>query len=507
MAVEYSTSNMENLCENTPDTNIARVVRMELDFDRVISSQIAPMITLERGPRINQRHDERSFENSIVKMFQYFPAGITRDYIKLFHWFVKEGNLEMLDIIDPYILQIPSICTCSIVCGVVCTNQKHAINVAFRQSAKNRNFEVAEWLFGKYHKLLNDVEIIIARNSMTTLFKNAWELGYRDYNNSCLRIACRHGTLDFVEPMLRLVIKQVPDMLLGLVDIYYSRLFISTCESGNVDVAKYLYSEFAVSRDYLTINDVENALLNSVDCGRFEIVKWLVDVVETYYTPRRRAGSVSGTGCRFHPLDRPGIPQQDADTLDESFYEVIADLFECACGENHLEIAEWLYTKYLFDTPDIIHDNRDLFETCCLNDCVDVVEWFVGLFPRHFVVEIRNRSIRNWKFCKVFVCTDELIDSAASGKVNLECPICDITHSHYFKVIGCNHAFCGNCIGVWFNKSETCPMCRGPMDKFVHVMPSDPGYYPLPEIPLYTSGTHTHEEEQLNGPVMDIEYS
>lgn len=43
----------------------------------------------------------------------------------------------------------------------------------------------------------------------------------------------------------------------------------------------------------------------------------------------------------------------------------------------------------------------------------------------------------------------------------MECSICmsDITGSR--KTLICKHTFCTSCIKEWFEKADTCPMCRG----------------------------------------------
>lgn len=40
---------------------------------------------------------------------------------------------------------------------------------------------------------------------------------------------------------------------------------------------------------------------------------------------------------------------------------------------------------------------------------------------------------------------------------------CDICFEKYNKnkiVLLCGHQFCKQCLEMWFNKSNTCPMCR-----------------------------------------------
>ena len=55
-------------------------------------------------------------------------------------------------------------------------------------------------------------------------------------------------------------------------------------------------------------------------------------------------------------------------------------------------------------------------------------------------------------------------DSKKEGEIVTECPIClDVIQDRLITLNKCHHTFHQSCISTWFEKSNTCPICREPI--------------------------------------------
>lgn len=113
--------------------------------------------------------------------------------------------------------------------------------------------------------------------------------------------------------------------------------FIKSCSNGNLAIAKIILNE---CNNLLDENvELKNSIFNSVCMfGRFEVAEWLLEI-------------------------KPQI-------------DIVFSMFANACLKGHLEIIKLLDKT----RPDLLNSNiniKNLFNTACLSDNVEICEWII----------------------------------------------------------------------------------------------------------------------------------
>jgi len=84
----------------------------------------------------------------------------------------------------------------------------------------------------------------------------------------------------------------------------------------------------------------------------------------------------------------------------------------------------------------------------------------------YFLLKVRMLFLKLKEILHAFInyCKDTRYGRAPSKEVLLElgdsCPICQEEMSDPVELTQCKHIFCEDCIGIWFDRERTCPMCR-----------------------------------------------
>lgn len=167
-------------------------------------------------------------------------------------------------------------------------------------------------------------------------------------------------------------------------------LFRNACVFGYLDVAKYLHQFYKFDIHYC-----DNLFfIESCQCGRLEIVKFLLDLDNNIYSnPIGRNGFMAS--CKNNHMDVAKYLYQFALTKYNS-NEVYHLTFEYACKNCYLDLAKYIH--YL-DKP--INRNlsskylSNLFEYCIDNNQLEISKWLYSLNN-----EIDTNSHQNLSFSK-----------------------------------------------------------------------------------------------------------
>jgi len=138
----------------------------------------------------------------------------------------------------------------------------------------------------------------------------------------------------------------------------FSLAFHLACESGNLEVANWLWLRFMKNKE---IHDDSLRFTFRETClkGHLEVAKWLYQIAN---------------------------PEMEIDTI------ISAEdnwLFRRACGNGHLELAQWLYQ--IKPTMDISAKNEFAFCEACWNGHLEVAQWLLIKKPNI------NISINNYE--------------------------------------------------------------------------------------------------------------
>lgn len=114
-----------------------------------------------------------------------------------------------------------------------------------------------------------------------------------------------------------------------------------------------------------------------------------------------------------------------------------------------------LFIDYIFKNK--IYDELDnLFEYFCINNNHKMIELFTFLFPYKYnnliIVEYNNYLIPN---IDIFIFNNHI--KIIKNKEKKECCIC---YNDSNIILNCEHNVCINCIKIWTQTANTCPMCR-----------------------------------------------
>jgi hypothetical protein len=169
--------------------------------------------------------------------------------------------------------------------------------------------------------------------------------------------------------------------------------------------------------------------------------------------------------------------------------EYVYIAFESAMSKERIDICEWLKdkldTSLLYRTYRVskhnsynflhwvwksYHDQKlmDTLFIRCFNthqnrsfNMEHTVFWhFQDLFPGRYQIDYdeRNHLIKAIILKKLTVIHDKTVKI----EKEIECPVCQCATCNVSSA--CSHTFCYDCLNIWYQTNETCPMCRHPFE-------------------------------------------
>ncbi len=92
------------------------------------------------------------------------------------------------------------------------------------------------------------------------------------------------------------------------------------------------------------------------------------------------------------------------------------------------------------------------------------IEYYILSFVFYILTKIYNiLKYFKSKLCKLCMCTIFCECNAKFGKEKKECCICLQNITSNQKILECGHCFHKDCIDMWINQNQICPLCRVPV--------------------------------------------
>jgi hypothetical protein len=180
------------------------------------------------------------------------------------------------------------------------------------------------------------------------------------------------------------------------------KLFESCCEYGNIEIAKWLLSEFNCIKIYNGGGrNMNRSLMMCCKKGKLEIAKWIYN----YYVDNKITDNIVWkylfeTACRMNQL----VCAQWIYSLHDTIIETCHYMFSRCCDMGLLDVAKWLYSigrgynihnifSYsthkniiewlltLDDRIDIHFNNEQVFIRICFISDLETAKWFYSLDP------------------------------------------------------------------------------------------------------------------------------
>jgi hypothetical protein len=262
-------------------------------------------------------------------------------------------------------------------------------------------------------------------------------------------------------------------------------LFIDVCQNGHLNIAKWIISFDKLDRH----STYKKALKASCEYNNVDVYEWLGTLNEIdmkYYN-----NCIFRIYCEFGNLEKAKLLYSIDNTIDIHCDHDSA--FNYSCLENHLLLAQWLYSLGGID----IHFEEDkAFRFSCLNGNLEIAQWLYSLggidihmendFPFRISSRYYQVDILTW-LCSL---TDNYIminektfgykikkNSALISKLeNPEkhiivididdiCMIC-LTEEQYMCKLNCNHIYCCSCLKHYLKLDKTkCCYCQKEIDE------------------------------------------
>lgn len=149
------------------------------------------------------------------------------------------------------------------------------------------------------------------------------------------------------------IMRECTPLIPNYILITNSYAFQLICESGDLDVAKYLIK---LCPDIVEESTMYSGFIRACIGGQLHIVEWLITI-------------------------KPNI--------DIIAYDNMA--FNLACYKGHANIVKWIYNKQ--PNMDISINNDYNFKLVCKYNYIDIVEWFCQIKQDRYRIEICNNKI------------------------------------------------------------------------------------------------------------------
>jgi len=296
----------------------------------------------------------------------------------------------------------------------------------------------------------------------------------------------------------------------------YDELFIYLCKNGHLDEAKLLH-QLNINPNIRSLT-YSNALRAACNNGHLLIAKWLLIIlISSNYTSSNYTsyGAILQSACNNGYLSvvqwlfEIKIELPNKMNLYSEYDNYMA--LWSACYNGHLSIVEWLLVKLPNSTKCIMSNNAEiftfackkghlsvaqllfevmpnisnyisiyeerLFKEVCINGHLSLAQWLLEIKPTINIsayndyIFTGNPQITFWTFTyrRHTNFAIEPIEQTFNGPIfdrtiiidELKSDICSICCNNKcdIKTI-CDHSFCEDCLGTWYNKNKSCPICR-----------------------------------------------
>lgn len=180
-----------------------------------------------------------------------------------------------------------------------------------------QKFEIFEWVCNTFHP------------------GKEWYL-----NKEIFASVCIHGTLQMVQ-----FLKEKISLTREEYDLYNGLMFGFACANGKLELAKWLYDQFPMSRDgFIRLENNERTFLNTCANGHLNIVIWLAEIFKIdkwiLYT-----GPIFESTCTNGYLNVAKWLKENLmpiNMYDKDVQDLIKDCYE----NNHLSVCKWLFEQY-----------------------------------------------------------------------------------------------------------------------------------------------------------------
>ena len=312
------------------------------------------------------------------------------------------------------------------------------LNIATRLSCENGHLEIAQWLTTLYPAInveghhegwqfCDPVFYVASLHGHLEVAQWIFMKQNSEYYKvkRCISYLCTTH-VSFADKDLQEKQKKIADWLYSLypkeIQSYLQQcgdyLWMGTCSNGNLSLSKWLYEKNPAL-------DYDGLFYISCTTNQLAIAKWLYSI----------------------------HPEMDVSTNNEM-------TFCDTCFKGHLEIVQWLLE--IKPTIRVHTRNHIAIKTAHTNNHQALVRWLVEQYPSMYrLIPAPHPSTR--LFLKIYKVPKLPFGNSLCTIIRNHCETstCTICCEYDCRVeLNCKHSFCENCISTWYDKQQTCPLCR-----------------------------------------------
>jgi hypothetical protein len=158
--------------------------------------------------------------------------------------------------------------------------------------------------------------------------------------------------------------------------------FLSACETGNLDHAQALWSNFSICLNdryeipsWVSPNEVYDLVKSSFqrarEGGHINIVNWIVRVCENY---------VFRNACAEGNLDLAKWTHSIANFTKNDACAHLNHAFLFACENGHFDVVKWLHETFNLALDDVSCCNNYAFRMALSNGHIELFNWLLKTF-------------------------------------------------------------------------------------------------------------------------------
>jgi len=310
------------------------------------------------------------------------------------------------------------------------------LNLATRYACEHGRLEIAQWLTDMY----------------PTIDVNGWHKGWH-FCDPVFYVTCLHGHLPVVQWLFRKQNISISDIKTSMSYICCHKTDDRETEERQCEVAEWLYSYVEV-KDYIQRSDY--LLIQLISIGNIPMLKWWIEKKPVF----NDFVFCFHTSCLENQLE---VAQWLLSLRPDFDVSINNEMIFCdVCFKGYLDIAKWLVQ--IKPTIRVHTRNHFAIKTAHNNQHHAVVDWLVELHPNMYkLTPMPPPSIRR---CLTIYKVHEARQLPYGNPcciiiINGAYETCSICTEYDCNVkLNCKHSFCKNCISTWYDKNNTCPLCR-----------------------------------------------